>query len=113
MHIVHEEPISNTDCIRLGGRLDLKGAGEIELRFTSLTSTNSHKVMVDMSGVDFVASIGMRLLLSCAKAKAARGGKMVLFGVQPMVLEALQTAGIDTLIPMLGDESAALADLRS
>ncbi len=113
MMIVHEEPVPGIDCVRLTGRLDMKGSGEIDLRFTSLTSTNANNVMIDMTGVDFVASIGMRLLLSCAKAKAARGGKMVLFGVQPMVHEALSTAGIDTLIPMLGDESTALADLRA
>jgi anti-anti-sigma factor len=111
MHIVHQQPDPNTHCLRLAGRLDLAGTGEIDLRFTSLASTNDDDVLVDMGGVEFVASIGMRLLLSNAKAKAARGGRMVLFGVRPLVREALETAGIDTLIPIYADEPAALAGL--
>jgi len=99
--------------IRLTGRLDMKGTGEIELRFTGLTSTDAKRVLVDMSQVEFLASIGMRLLVSCAKANAARGGKMVLFGTTAMVREALETAGIDTLIPVLGDETAALDSLAA
>ncbi len=102
-----------TKCIRLRGRLDLKGSVEIDLRFTSLVSTNSDHVLIDMSQVDFVASIGMRLLLSNAKAKAAHRGRMILFGLQPLVLEALTTAGIDSLIPMVADEAAALAELAA
>jgi len=93
--------------IQLNGRLDMKGTGEIELRFTGLTSTDAKHVLVDMSQVEFIASIGMRLLVSCAKAKAARGGKMVLFGTTAMVREALEMAGIDTLIPVVADETAA------
>lgn len=111
MEIIVTEVKPNAKCLQLNGRLDHKGSGEIELRFTALTATNSDHIAVDMAGVDFIASIGMRLLLSCAKAKAARGGRMVLFGLQPLVLEALASAGIDTLIPIHADQSAALANL--
>jgi anti-anti-sigma factor len=109
--IAFEELPSKTKRIKLNGRLDLKGAGEIELRFTSLSSTDGSNVIVDMGEVDFIASIGMRLLLTCAKAKAMRGGKMALFSLQPMVVEAMETAGIDSLIPIYSDEASALAGL--
>jgi anti-sigma B factor antagonist len=112
MEILFNETSQNPKRIGLRGRLDLKGSGEIELRFTSLTATDASNVLVDMSEVDFIASIGMRLLLTCAKAKAARGGKLALFGLQPMVTDALETAGIDNLIPLYADEATALAGLR-
>ncbi|TCJ11803.1 anti-sigma factor antagonist [Parasulfuritortus cantonensis] len=111
MDIAFDELPGQTKRILLNGRLDLKGSGEVDLRFTSLTTTDGHNVVVDMSGVNFIASIGMRLLLSCAKAKASRGGKMALYGLQPMVKEALETAGIDNLIPLYADEASALANL--
>jgi anti-anti-sigma factor len=111
MEIAVDDINATTKCIRLNGRLDHKGSGEIELRFTALTATNDDATAVDMAGVDFIASIGMRLLLSCAKAKLARGGRMVLFGLQPMVLEAMQSAGIDSLIAIHADQPSALAAL--
>jgi anti-sigma B factor antagonist len=112
MDIIFDEPTQNPKQIGLRGRLDLKGTGEIELRFTSLTATDANDVVIDMSGVDFIASLGMRLLLTCAKAKSARGGRMIMFGLQPMVSEALETAGIDNLIPIFGDAQSALASLQ-
>ena len=63
----------------------------------------------DMSKVSFLASIGMRTLLSCAKAASARGGKMVLFNPQPMVKDVLETSGVASLIPMTDDLAAAKA----
>lgn len=113
MDIHFDEIGQQAKRIRLNGRLDLKGSGEIDLRFTSLTTTDGSDILVDMNGVEFIASIGMRLLLSCAKAKITRGGRMALFGLQPMVREALETAGIDSLIPLFADEPAALAGLAS
>ena len=80
MDIIFDETTQNPKQIGLRGRLDLKGTGEIELRFTSLTATDANDVVIDMSGVDFIASLGMRLLLTCAKAKSARGGRMIMFG---------------------------------
>jgi len=111
MDILFDEASHNPKRMSLSGRMDTKGTGLIELRFTGLTATDSDNVMVDMSQVDFIASLGMRLLLSCAKAKSARGGRMVMFGLQPMVLEALETAGIGSLIPLCADEQSALASL--
>lgn len=113
MELVVDEVNPDTTCLKMSGRLDHKGAGEIEMRFTALTSTNSDNIAVDMHDVDFIASIGMRLLLTCAKAKSARGGRMVLFGLQPLVMEALASAGIDTLIPIQADRQAALSALVS
>ena len=111
MNLVVDELNPNTRCVRLSGRLDLKGSGEIDLRFTSLTATDARDILVDMSGVDFLASIGM--LLTCAKAKSARGAQMVLFGMQPMVKEALDTAGISSLMPTFADEGSALEGLKA
>jgi anti-anti-sigma factor len=97
--------------IELDGRLDMKNSQEIDVRFTALTATGSGPVLIDMSKVAFIASIGMRLLLSNAKALANRGGRMVLCNTQPLVQEALETAGLDTLIPLYPDEASAHAAL--
>ena len=61
--------------ISLDGRLDIEGTQAIDMKFTALTATQKAAILVDMSKVSFLASIGMRTLLSCAKAAAARGGK--------------------------------------
>ena len=97
--------------VLLNGRLDIEGTNAIDMKFTALTSTKKAEILIDLTHVSFIASIGMRTLLSSAKALSKRGGKMVLFNAQPLVKDALVTAGIDTLIPMFDDMDAAVAAL--
>ena len=73
--------------VRLRGRMDILGVQAIDMKFTALTATQAALVLVDMSGVSFLASLGMRTLISSAKALAQRGGHMVLANPQPNVLD--------------------------
>src|SRR5262245_51858016 len=49
--------------VALDGRLDLEGTGEIDLQFTARTLAQRKPVVVDLAGVSFLASIGMRMLM--------------------------------------------------
>lgn len=99
--------------VKLTGRMDLKGTNEIDNSFTFGTSSSKTPVLVDMSEVEFLASIGMRTLLSNAKALQRRGSKMVLFKPTPLVREALTTAGFDELIPIIDDFDQACSELEA
>jgi len=85
--------------INLAGRMDVQGAQDVDLKFTGYTA-NQRAVIVDMSLVNFLASLGIRTLLLSAKAVSQRGGKMVLFNPDPGVTRTLEVSGIDTLIPI-------------
>ncbi len=85
--------------ISLAGRMDILGTQQIDMKFTGLTA-NQRSVIVDMSAVEFPASIGIRTLLLSAKAVSSRNGKMVMLNPAPHVVKVLEMAGIDTLIPI-------------
>lgn len=98
--------------IRLEGRMDLQGTQQIDQQFAFATSTQPLRLAVDLSSVSFVASIGMRTLLTAARAQANRGGRMVLFGPSEMVRKILMTAGIDSIVPIADDWTSAKAGLQ-
>jgi anti-sigma B factor antagonist len=93
--------------IRLSGRMDSAGAQEIDMRFTALTATRKAPVLVDLSGVTFLASIGIRTLVTNAKAQKRRGGTFVLYRPSGPAEEVLKSAGIDTIIPIAYDMEGA------
>ena len=93
--------------INLAGRMDVKGTQEIDVKFAGLTAGQRNAIVVDMSGVDFLASIGIRALLLNGKAVSQRGGKMVLLNPDANVAKVLETAGIDMLLPIFNDLDAA------
>jgi anti-anti-sigma factor len=62
---------------------------------------------VDLSDVEFLASIGIRLLMLSAKSIISRGGRMVLLSPTPEVKSVLEITGIPAIIPIYeGLESA-------
>jgi anti-anti-sigma factor len=102
--------------VRLRGRMDILGVQAIDMKFTALTATQAALVLVDMSEVSFLASLGMRTLISSAKALAQRGGHMVLANPQPNVLEVIKVSGLSSVIPVhqhLDDAVQALASFKS
>src|SRR5262245_38484274 len=109
---IRTETVEGCQCVFLRGRLDIAGTQSVDLKFTTLTSTRRQPVMVDLSEVDFISSIGMRLLVANAKTLHARVAKMVLVRPQQVVLDVLGTAGIDQLIPITASASDAAAILK-
>jgi anti-anti-sigma factor len=87
--------------------MDINGTQQIDLKFTALTSTRRANVLVDLSNVTFIASIGIRTLINNAKAQKLRGGSMVLYKPINGVEEVLRATGIDTIIPIAHDIGAA------
>jgi anti-sigma B factor antagonist len=96
--------------IVLRGRFDTTGAVQIELPFNT-AATGNRKLIADLTGVDFLASYGVRVLLMGAKVVEAKGGRLVIVCAENNVAKVLDVAGTRSVIPVFGDTTAALAAL--
>ena len=63
--------------VTLSGKLDLQGALAIDPVFSKIAEEKL-KVVADLSGVSFLASLGIRTLVMSCKTLAAKGGNLVL-----------------------------------
>ena len=113
MELTTQETAEGVKVITLAGRMDIAGTQEIELRFTTLAASQKALIAVDLSEVSFLASIGMRTLVSSARALINRGGAMALASPRPMVQQALVAAGIDSLIPIYPNVDEARRGLQA
>lgn len=93
--------------IALRGRLDAAGAERIEQDFAAALARRGGPVLLDLGGVAFVGSLGIRLLVSGARQMSRRGLRVVIYGVQAQVMEVFETVALDQLIPIAADEAAA------
>lgn len=106
--IKFEDVSENFRRISIAGRMDILGSEEIGLKFTTMAVVTDKRVSVDLTGVSFLASIGIRAIITNAKALQQRGGKMILYvGNNAAIAKTLEATGIDTLIPMFTDAAAA------
>lgn len=97
--------------IVLVGRLDSGTVGAVETPFTAAVAASGRSAVLDLTGLEFLSSLGIRLLLSAARVVSRRGGKVVLFGAQPMVAEVLTAMALDQVLPLVATEAEALARL--
>jgi len=97
--------------IKMKGRLDIMGVSQIETKFSAYCAGEKPRVIVDMSGVDFLASIGIRLLVTNAKSLRSRNGKMVLLNPTPDVMNVLDITDIPAIIPVYSHLESAEAVL--
>jgi anti-anti-sigma factor len=112
MEIKHIEHADDVTRVALKGRLDTLGVDAIEARFNAALVPRGKHSIVDLSEVEFLSSLGVRMLLTAAKALKRKGARLVLVGARPLVGEALRHSAIDQLIPVAADSSAAAALLR-
>jgi len=98
-----------TRLISLDGRMDLEGVGMIDEVFSAESATDKRNIVVDLSRVSFLASVGTRALLNAARGQAALGGALVLASPGPMVRKVLEATGVTQIVPTHPDVAAARA----
>lgn len=111
MEIQYNELSNGIRLIKLIGTLDIMGVNEIDIKFTGYCSGENVRVLVDLSQVDFLASIGIRLLITNAKSLLSRGGRMVLLSPTSDIKSVLEMTGIPDIIPMYENLESAEAVL--
>jgi anti-anti-sigma factor len=108
MFISHTDVGDNLRKIVILGRLDTLGAESVAGELERLAAAPKKGVVVDLSSLKFLASLGIRALLISAKAVEERGGKMVLVvGTNSQVAMSLEATGVSELLPMFKSEGEA------
>jgi anti-anti-sigma factor len=92
----------------LVGRLDTAGVDVVETKFGAAIVPNGKNTIVDLSGVSFLASMGIRMLISTTRALSRKGGKLVMFGAAAGVKDVIETAALTEIIPLAASENEAL-----
>lgn len=95
--------------VRLIGPLDIAGAGAVSLKFTAATAGRKRHVVIDMSTVEFVSSIGLGLLVQAARALKPEGKRIVLLAPTDVVASVIRASKLDTIMPIADSMDAAHA----
>jgi anti-anti-sigma factor len=111
MGLVTEDLAGGNTKVILDGRLDIEGAAAIDLDM-NIIAGSKRKVLIDLQGVSFLGSMGLRSLVFPARNIKVRGGKMVLFGPNELVEKVLKTSGVDTVIAIYHELQSAIAVLQ-
>lgn len=94
MQIKYKEYGNNVD-VKLIGELDTPATVEIQPEIDKLLGIASKEFTVDCSELSYIASSGLRQLISIHKKCKEDGGHMTLVNVQPAAMEILAVTNFD------------------
>ncbi len=78
--------------VELIGDIDGSTAPAAQAQILPLAGTNA-KILLDMTGVAYMSSAGLRMLLSTYRQLTSKGGKMVLVGLSEDIQDTMSVTG--------------------
>ena len=95
--------------ITVTGRVDSATAGEFESSVKEVIESGKINLVSDMAEVEFLASAGLRVLVTTRKTVQGAGGDIVIAQPSQRVVETLDIAGLDVLFTTFPDRESAIA----
>ncbi len=88
--------VDNISTFTIEGRIDTLTAPELDKAFTEAEPV-SDKVIFDMSGVDYISSAGMRVIIAVHRAMTTKNG-LVLKGLSKNVRTIINLTGFTKIL---------------
>ena len=79
--------------VTLEGELDTAAAAEVEKELQPLFNSDGRDIDIDCTGLEYIASSGLRILLSILKGAKAAGSRVVLRDVNDDIKNVFQLTG--------------------
>ena len=92
------EEIDGKFVATLIGEMDTAAAQEAEETLKPLYNTNGKDVIIDCSGLEYIASSGLRILLSILKGAKANGSKVIMRGMNDEIKNVFKLTGFINII---------------
>lgn len=80
--------------VALNGRLDSITYADCEAKITSILLPATKSIVIDMSSLDYISSMGLRILLKTRQTIENQGGKVYIVNMQPQIKKVLSIANL-------------------
>jgi anti-sigma B factor antagonist len=97
--------------LAISGRIDATTSEQLKQKLLATIGDRAIRLVLDFARVEFISSIGLRVLVVTAKRVAAVRGKMVFCGLAGPVREVFELAGFTSVVPFFPDQAGAVASL--
>jgi anti-anti-sigma factor len=94
--------------IHLDGSAGITSADELERAARRIKIQRPRRLIVDLTNLSFIASLGLGVLVALSAAVRAEGGTMQLVAPRPYIADAIKRCRLDRLLPMYADMDAAI-----
>ncbi len=108
MKIVCDKRTAGT-LLQVNGRMDAVSAPDFEKQCLQVIEDGEKTVVVDLAGLEYISSAGLRSLLTSAKKAKAAKCVMRVCGLAGMVQEVFQVSGLNSIFAVAATVEEAFA----
>lgn len=101
------EAIDDGLVVELRGDVDLSRSPELRVALLEMAAEQPGRIVLDLSGVDYMDSSGVATLVEALQHQRKHGGKVVLCGLGPKVKSIFEIARLDMVFTIVEDAEAA------
>ncbi len=108
---ITEKNLPAMTVVSISGRLDAVTSGEAEKKIGQVLEKGQSKILISLSGLDYISSAGLRILLVAAKKARQHNITIALCDLNSKVREVFDLSGFSSIFTIFESEQAALEKL--
>ncbi|MGB9593258.1 MAG: STAS domain-containing protein [Anaerolineae bacterium] len=109
---IEVKQLKRASLVKVSGRVDSSNAPDLEKALKELMEQGHFRIVVDMSGLNFISSAGLRVLISTAKTcRRWNRGDVYLAALPPHIMETFELAGLTRVFKIFPDAVEAVGNL--
>ncbi len=106
---VTSRPVGDRSVVSVVGEVDVYTAPRLRERLSDLVNAGEHHLVVDLSGVDFLDSTGLGVLVGGLNRVRGQGGSLTLVCGTERILKVLRITGLTGVFPIHAELHSALS----
>jgi anti-anti-sigma factor len=95
--------------VDIEGKMTTTTSPEADAYLKELLDEGASQILLNLEGVDFVASTGLRVILATGKKLLGSGGRLVICSLNPTVAEVFRMSGFSQMFAVFDTEQEALS----
>jgi anti-sigma B factor antagonist len=95
------------------GRIDTEAADQLDQVLQAALASGSHKIVVDLSKVEYISSAGLRSLAAVLVTCRDEGGDLKLAALNERVTRVFKIIGFDLLMSVTDTPETAISEFSS
>jgi anti-sigma B factor antagonist len=111
--LADESPDGGAHIISVRGEIHVTTAPRFAEHLNAAIESGKTAIVLDMTGVEFIDSTGLSVLLNGLRLVNQRRGRLAIVCKNPTVLRLFQITGLDSTFEILGDRQPAIAYVTS
>ncbi len=110
---INKSIINNVPVIKVSGRIDATTSRDLETALNELIDQDRAQIVLDLGSVEYISSVGLRVMLAALKKVRPKKGDVKLVSLQPFVREVFEITGFTKLFSIYTNQGDALNGITS